>query len=174
MFKDDGLELFNSFAISEYLLLKYKSTLKPREKSEERSLYYQWNFWISSNLDGCVGKIMQHSLVLKPEERDTDTLEEEKKNFKEKYSKVLSDHLEMNEWMLGEKVRKMLKFFFELMTADPFLIFLQFSCVDVMLSWCLLVLDSSGLLDEHPVLKRYYSKILSRPSFSKCISPKIK
>jgi glutathione S-transferase len=70
---DDGLILFESFAINLYLAKKYGaakgSSLAPRSLAEE-ALMTQWTFWVVNEIEHLQLVILQHRMLLPEDARD--------------------------------------------------------------------------------------------------------
>ena len=102
---DDGLILFESFAINLYLAKKYGaamgSPLAPRSLEEE-ALMTQWSFWVVNEIEHLQIVILQHRMLLPEETRDPARAEEAWEKLQKPLS-VLDATLTDRDYLVGNR-----------------------------------------------------------------------
>jgi glutathione S-transferase len=100
--QDEGITMFESGAILEYLLEKYgQGRLAPAVLSPDRAMYLQWFHYGEASLARHIGDIVRHRFGLPEEQRNLAFLEEARGRFRDALAVV--DHaLAGKEYMLGE------------------------------------------------------------------------
>ena len=142
-FQDGEVKLFESFAIVQYLLEKYKSPLIPPPKTQERSKYYQWTYFVASTVDDTIITYLSHIFFLPPNMRDPKIADEQKKKWNEKVAPILEDQLKQTKWIIGE----------------------NFTAADVILAFILSNADKVGLLQGHSILSAYVKQCSERQAY---------
>jgi glutathione S-transferase len=100
--EDDGITLFESGAILEYLLEKYgRGRLAPALSSPERAAYLQWFHYGEASLARHVGDIVRHRFTLAEQDKNPAFLEEARGRFREALA-VVDQALTGRKYMLGE------------------------------------------------------------------------
>lgn len=117
-----------------------ESGLAPLPDDVERPAYLQWLFYCVGTWEPVVAKLMQ--VVPGGTIPDPDELQHQLPVF-DRYVIILEKILERRDYLLER----------------------GFSVVDMAMSFCLYDADYIGLLDQYPILKRYYDRLAERPGF---------
>lgn len=72
--EDDGLVLFESFAITLHLAKRYGGPLAPRDLAED-GLMTMWTIWAATEFEPQAHEVLVHTINLPPERRDLTALE---------------------------------------------------------------------------------------------------
>ncbi len=147
--EDDGVVLFESGAIVEYLLERYaKGRLAPAPGSPERPAFLQWLHWSEATFMPPVGEIAQHSFMRPEAERIPAVVADARKRLTR----------------LLDVVEK------ELASRDT-LLPSGFSAADIMLGYALQLAKMLGQLPEdHPRTNAYLARLAARPAFQKAFA----
>ena len=120
----------------------------PPPKTQERSKYYQWCYFIASTVDDTIITYLSHIFFLPENMRDPKIAEEQKKKWNEKVVPILEEQLKSSKWIIGD----------------------NFTAADVILAFILYSANKVGLLQGHAVLTNYVNQISERPAFQKVYS----
>jgi len=144
--EDDGLTMFESGAILEYLLEKYgDGRLAPAVGTPERGRFLQWVHFSEATVLPPLGDMAQH-LIFKPES--------------ERIPAVVTDARARIIEILGVLDREL--------HGKSYLMDRDFSGADIMLGFGLWLVKLFGLLtDEYPNLVAYMTRLEERPAFRK-------
>ena len=117
-----------------------ESGLAPSHDDLERPAYLQWMFYGAATLEPVVAKLTH--VVPKGIEPDPDELQHQLPIF-DRYVIILEKMLENRDYLLTR----------------------GFSAADISIGWNLFSAQYLGLLEQYPVLKRYYDRLAERPAF---------
>lgn len=147
--EDDGVVIFESGAIVEYLLERYgKGRLAPAPGSPERPAFLQWLHWSEATCMPPIGEIAQHSFMRPEAERIPAVVVDARKRLAR----------------LLDVVEK------ELASRDT-LLPSGFSAADVMLGYALQLAKMLGQLPaDRPRTTAYLARLAARPAFQKAFS----
>ena len=147
--EDDGVTLFESGAIVEYLLERHgHGRLAPAPGTPERPAFLQWLHWSEATCMPPLSEIAQHS-IMRPEA--------------ERIPAVVVDARKRLDRILAVIER-------ELATRDT-LLPSGFSAADIMLGYSLHLAKLLGQLgDAHPRASAYLASLTGRPAFQKAFA----
>ena len=146
--EDDGVTIFESGAIVEYLLEKYGSQgLAPPVGSPLRGPFLQWVHFADATAFTGLGNIAWHTRFKEDSESAADALAD--------YRKWAEASLDALERTLRDK---------------DFLLGVEFSAADIMVGYTVLVAKALGLVAEnHRAVDAYLSRLTARPAFRKAL-----
>ena len=145
VYKSPGFAIHESVAIVLQLLDEHpESGLAPEIGTSERAVYYQWSVFAVAELDHNLFDVMKHTMHLPEDKRNTVIADRARDNFTAR-ALVLCDSLENQDYLLGS----------------------EFSGADINIGYCMNWAAYTGMLDSHPILVNYYSKLQSRDAFKK-------
>ena len=144
--EDDGVVIFESGAIVEYIVERYgKGRLAPPIGSPLRGPYLQWIHFAEATAFPPLGDIVRHSFF-KPEGERIPAVVEDGRERAIATLAVLERSLDGKEWLLGA----------------------EFSAADVMMGYTLHAAKLFGLLEgRFPNLNGYVDRLEARPAFQK-------
>lgn len=142
---EDGLVMFESGAIVQYLLEKYgDGRLEPKVGSPERPAFLQWLHFAESTLTPPLGEIAQHTLIRPEAERIPAVVPDAAKRAGNALG-VVERALAGRSWLLPE-----------------------FSAADVMMGYSVALANFMKLVtDATPNVKAYLARCQARPAFQK-------
>ncbi len=117
-----------------------ESGLAPPPDDVERPAYLQWMLYGASTLEAVASRVIV--AVPKGFEPNEAELQSQLRTF-DRYVMIL-------EKVLAER---------------DYLLLRGFSAADISVAWSLFCADYLGLLDQYPILKRYYDRLAARPGF---------
>lgn len=140
---DDGLVLFESGAIVQYLLEQYgKGRLEPKIGSPERPLFLQWLHFAEATLAPPLGLIVQHTLI-RPEAERIAAVVPDARRLAGNALALVERALAGRDWLLS-----------------------GFSAADVMLGYSVFLANLVGVVtDATPNVKAYLARCQERPAF---------
>ncbi len=146
--EDEGVTIFESGAIVEYLVERYgKGRLAPPIGSPLRGPYLQWIHFAEATAFPPIGDIVRHSFF-KPEEERIPAVVEDGRERAITTLAVLDRTLAGKQWILGD----------------------EFSAADVMLGYTLHAAKLFGLLEgRFPDLRGYVERLEGRAAFQKAL-----
>jgi glutathione S-transferase len=146
--EDDGLAIFESGAILEYVLEKYgKGRLAPAPGSPLRAPFLQWVHFAEATLFPGLGNIAWHTRFRQDTEAVAGALAD--------YRRWAEAGLEVLEKQLAGK---------------SFVLGAEFSGADIMLGYTLLVAKAFGVLtDAYPAADAYLGRLTERPALRKAL-----
>ena len=146
--EDDGITIFESGAIVEYILEKYGNQhLAPPVGSPARGLFLQWLHFADATAFTGLGNIVWHTRSKEDAERVADALADYRR-----WAEASLDALERN---LRDKT---------------FLLGAEFSAADIMVGYTVLVAKALGLVGEqHPAVDAYLARLTERPALRRAL-----
>jgi glutathione S-transferase len=144
--EDDGLVMFESGAMVEYILERYgDGRLRPRPGTHESARYLQWSWFAEATFARPLGDIAQHRWV-KPEG--------------ERLQAVIDD-----------ATKRALVCFEALdaaLTGRRFLMGDDFTAADIMMGYSVMLAERVGVPDERfAEVRRYHAALKERPGYAK-------
>jgi len=145
---DDGVSIYESGAIVEYVLERHKNGgLKPAVASAEFPAYLQWFHYCEGMVMPPVNTIVVQTVLLPPERRDETALSQAQRLLTRALAPV-DEALQGNDYLIGD-----------------------FSAADIMLGHACFMSNRLGCVpDEMINLKGYVERIAQRPAFQKAMS----
>ena len=144
-YQSPGFTMHESVAIVLQLLDEHpQAGLAPMIGTPERAAYYQWSVFAAAELDHNLFDVMKHTMHLPDEKRNSAIADRARDNFNAR-AHVLAGALENQDYLLGS----------------------EFSGADINIGYCCNWAAYTGMLDSHPSLIEYYSRLESRPAFKK-------
>jgi glutathione S-transferase len=142
----DGITMFESGAILEYLLEKYgEGRLAPALGSQDRPLYLQWFHYGEASLARHMGDIVRHRFALPELERNLAFLDEARRRFRDALA-VVDRALEGRKYMLG----------------DPF------TAADIMIAYAIVMgRITKELPAEFANVGSYLARLQDRPAYER-------
>ncbi len=146
--QDDGVSLFESGAILEYLIERYGTHLAPQPSSPLRPAYLQWVHFSEATLQRQLDYVFSHEHARSEAERIRSVALEARE--------LASSALALVETALD---------------PGPFILGMEFSGADVMLGFTLLSAKHLGVLTpEFPNANRYLDLLVTRPALLKAVA----
>ncbi|MFL2730726.1 MAG: glutathione S-transferase family protein, partial [Gammaproteobacteria bacterium] len=148
--EDDGISIYESGAIIDYILEKHKNGgLKPSVNSSEYPYYLQWFHFCEGMIAQPMNTIVVHTLLLPPDRRD-DVVLGQAKRLASKSLMAIEEALNGKDYLIG-----------------------SFSGVEFMTGHCCTKLSDLGCVsDEMPNIQSYVKRIKERPAFQVAINTK--
>ena len=146
--EDGDVSIFESGAIVEYILERYKNGgLKPAVDSPEFPHYLQWFHYCEGMVMPPINTIVVQTLLLPPERRDATALAQAQRLLTKALAPVEA-RLEGRAYLIGD-----------------------FSAADIMLGHSVFMSNRMGCVtDERKNLKAYVARIEARPAFQTAIT----
>jgi glutathione S-transferase len=146
--EDEGVTMFESGAIVEYILEKYgRGRLAPEVGSPLRGPFLQWLHFAEATLFPGLGNIAWHTRF----KQDAETLADAIRDYRT-WAEAGLDSLERQ------------------LAGKEFVLGAEFSGADIMLGYSLLVAKAFGVLGEsHPAVNAYLTRLLERPALRKAL-----
>jgi glutathione S-transferase len=147
--EDDGVTMFESGAILEYVLERYgNGRLAPKPGTPERAAFLQWVHFAEGTATPPLGDIVRHT-IFKPEAERIPAVVEDARARVAACFAVLERALEGKDYLLGS----------------------QFSAADVMMGVTLLIARRLKAFDDrYPKLNAYLARLEARPALQKAVS----
>lgn len=141
---DDGLVLTESAAICTYLGEKYPtSRLLPEAATQQRAHYYQWCFFVLSELEQPLWTMAKHRFALPEKWRVAAVIETAKWEFA-KAAKVLDQHMSGRKFVVGDR----------------------FTAADILVAHTLMWAKAYELDFSHDPLQQYLGAVTARPALA--------
>jgi glutathione S-transferase len=146
--EDDGVAIFESGAILEYILEKYgDGRLAPAVGSPSRGPFLQWVHFAEATLFNGLGNIVWHTRY---------------KQNAEALAEAMRDYRSWTDACLASLERQL--------DSKPFVLGFEFSGADIMLGYSLLVAKAFGALGEsYPLVNAYLERLTKRPALRKAL-----
>jgi glutathione S-transferase len=147
---DDGMVMFESGAILEYLTEKYDKAgkLAPKVGSPDRGHYLQWLHFAEATAFPPIGDIARHTMFLPEDQRIPQVAADGKVRAKNALD-VLERGLKGKEYLVGGAL----------------------SGADIMMGYFLMAARMLGCVGaEHPNVAAYWERLAARPGFQKALS----
>ena len=146
--EDGGVSIFESGAIVEYVLERYKNGgLKPAVESLDFPAYLQWFHYCEGMVMPPINTIVVQTILLPPERRDENALSQARRLLNRALVPV-EEALEGKDYLIGD-----------------------FSAADIMLGHACFMSNRVGCVSDDMVnLKGYVERIAARPAFDKAIN----
>jgi glutathione S-transferase len=145
--EDDGIQIWESGAIIDYILERHKNGgLKPSVDSDTFPKYLQWFHYCEGMVMPSMNTIVVHTLLLPEERRDATVLGQAQRLLARALEPV-NEALEGNDYLIG-----------------------NFSGADFMLGHSCFMSNNLGCVSDDMVnIKDYVQRISERPAFKKAI-----
>ena len=145
--EDDGIQIWESGAIIDYILERHKNGgLKPSVDSDTFPKYLQWFHYCEGMVMPSMNTIVVHTLLLPEERRDATVLGQAQRLLARALEPV-NEALEGNDYLIG-----------------------NFSGADLMLGHSCFMSNNLGCVSDDMVnIKDYVKRISERPAFKKAI-----
>jgi glutathione S-transferase len=141
--EDDGLVLFESAAICQYIARKYpQASLLPEPGSRQEALHDQWMFWTVTELEQALWSMGKHKFAL-PKEYRIEGMQKTALFEWHRAKKVLDAALEGRDHIVGDHI----------------------TVADIMIGHTLAWARGFKVPFESDNLERYLDAMLARPSF---------
>lgn len=149
VFVDDGVTMFESVAIVQYLLEHYADgRLEPDRSGSDYGMFLQWMHFGESTLMGPVSMIIENSELLPEAERRPEAAEQGRRAFGF-YAKELDAHLKDRTYLIDD----------------------SFTAADIVVGYALHVAESCHALPKSlHSLRAYYERLAARPAFQKAVA----
>lgn len=143
--RDGDFVLYESAAIANYLADTYgDGRLIPPVGTKLRGSYYQWMFYCTTELEQPLWTAGKHKFALPEELRTPAVMPAVKYEFDRAY-KVLADHLEGREFMVGESL----------------------TCADIFVAHTLAWANKAGMDMPAAHVTDYMTRMMARPAFKR-------
>ena len=141
---DEGVTMFESVAIMQYLLRHYgEGRLEPLATAPNYGEYLQWLHFGESTLMGPVSQVLMNTRFLPEESRSAETAERGRRSFRI-YADMLNGKLAGRDYLLGD----------------------EFTAADIAVGYSVATADLADLLTpKHTNLNAYYERLRERPAF---------
>jgi glutathione S-transferase len=144
---DDGLILFESGAIIEYLLERHDgSPLMPAAGTKEKAQWLQWLHFADATAFPPLGIVIWLTVYRDDADRHQALIEDARRRAATAFT-VLETALGGRKWVLGD----------------------TFTAADVMLGFTLLAARMLGVLEDDSPLGRYLQRLQARPAFERAL-----
>ena len=147
--EDDGLNIYESGAIVQYVLEKYgPGGLTVAPGTEESAMYHQWSWFAEATFARPLGDIAHHTRIKPPAERIPAVVEDAKKRALLCLDAV-NNHMKNNDYLVADR----------------------FTAADIMMGYTLVLAKSAEVLqDAHPHADKYLQRLSERPAMQRALS----
>jgi glutathione S-transferase len=148
--EDDGVQIWESGAIIDYILERHKNGgLKPNSDSDNFAKYLQWFHYCEGMVMPSMNTIVVHTIIL-PEERRDETVLGQAQRLLTRALEPVNEALEGKDYLIGD-----------------------FSGADFMLGHSCFMSNNLGCVSDEMInIKAYVQRISERPAFIKAIQTK--
>ena len=148
--EDDGVQIWESGAIIDYILERHKNGgLKPNSDSDDFAKYLQWFHYCEGMVMPSMNTIVVHTIIL-PEERRDETVLGQAQRLLTRALEPVNEALEGKDYLIGD-----------------------FSGADFMLGHSCFMSNNLGCVSDEMInIKAYVQRISERPAFIKAIQTK--
>lgn len=148
--EDDGVQIWESGAIIDYILERHKNGgLKPNSDSDNFAKYLQWFHYCEGMVMPSMNTIVVHTIIL-PEERRDETVLGQAQRLLTRALEPVNEALEGKDYLIGD-----------------------FSGADFMLGHSCFMSNNLGCVSGEMInIKAYVQRISERPAFIKAIQTK--
>ena len=148
--EDDGVQIWESGAIIDYILERHKNGgLKPNSDSDNFAKYLQWFHYCEGMVMPSMNTIVVHTIIL-PEERRDETVLGQAQRLLTRALEPVNKALEGKDYLIGD-----------------------FSGADFMLGHSCFMSNNLGCVSDEMInIKAYVQRISERPAFIKAIQTK--
>ena len=148
--EDDGVQMWESGAIIDYILERHKNGgLKPNSDSDNFAKYLQWFHYCEGMVMPSMNTIVVHTIIL-PEERRDETVLGQAQRLLTRALEPVNEALEGKDYLIGD-----------------------FSGADFMLGHSCFMSNNLGCVSDEMInIKAYVQRISERPAFIKAIQTK--
>ena len=148
--EDDGVQIWESGAIIDYILERHKNGgLKPNSDSDNFAKYLQWFHYCEGMVMPSMNTIVVHTIIL-PEERRDETVLGQAQRLLTRALEPVNEALEGKDYLIGD-----------------------FSGADFMLGHSCFMSNNRGCVSDEMInIKAYVQRISERPAFIKAIQTK--
>ena len=145
--EDDGVQIWESGAIIDYILERHKNGgLKPNSDSDNFAKYLQWFHYCEGMVMPSMNTIVVHTIIL-PEERRDETVLGQAQRLLTRALEPVNEALEGKDYLIGD-----------------------FSGADFMLGHSCFMSNNLGCVSDEMInIKAYVQRISERPAFIKAI-----
>lgn len=146
---DDGLTMFESGAMVQYILEKYgDGRLEPKPGTPDRARYLQWFHFAEATAMPPLGDMAQHMIFRPQADRIPAMVEDGRKRFIA-ILEVLEAELADKEYLVGS----------------------EFTAADIMMGYTLMLAKLFGLVGaSHPWVLLYMERLEQRPAYQKAVA----
>ena len=148
--EDDGVQIWESGAIIDYILERHKNGgFKPNSDSDNFAKYLQWFHYCEGMVMPSMNTIVVHTIIL-PEERRDETVLGQAQRLLTRALEPVNEALEGKDYLVGD-----------------------FSGADFMLGHSCFMSNNLGCVSDEMInIKAYVQRISERPAFIKAIQTK--
>ena len=148
--EDDGVQIWESGAIIDYILERHKNGgLKPNSDSDNFAKYLQWFHYCEGMVMPSMNTIVVHTIIL-PEERRDETVLGQAQRLLTRALEPVNEALEGKDYLIGD-----------------------FSGADFMLGHSCFMSNNLGCVSDEMInINAYVQRISERPAFIKAIQTK--
>ncbi|MDC0071700.1 glutathione S-transferase family protein [Gammaproteobacteria bacterium] len=148
--EDDGVQIWESGAIIDYILERHKNGgLKPNSDSDNFAKYLQWFHYCEGMVMPSMNTIVVHTIIL-PEERRDETVLGQAQRLLTRALEPVNEALEGKDYLIGD-----------------------FSGADFMLGHSCFMSNNLGCVSDEMInIKAYVQRVSERPAFIKAIQTK--
>ena len=147
--EDDGLTIYESGAIVQYILEKYgPGGLTVATGTEESAMYHQWSWFAEATFARPLGDIAHHTRIKPPAERIPAVVDDARQRAL-LCLEAVNNHMKNNDYLVADR----------------------FTAADIMMGYTLVLAKNSGVLqDAHPHAEKYLQRLSERSAMQRALS----